>query len=52
MLWPQRVLQERRQVPGSFLAGQDSKARDPNAFVGMVRGLCKKIAGGSLTKGA
>jgi uncharacterized membrane protein len=38
--------------PGHSCAGQDSKARDPNAFVCMARGLCKEIAGGSLTKGA
>lgn len=32
--------------PGHSCAGQDSKARDPNAFVAMPAGLCKKIAGG------
>lgn len=35
--------------PGHSCAGQDSKARDPNAFVAMPAGLCTKIAGGSLT---
>ncbi|MGH8191859.1 MAG: BufA1 family periplasmic bufferin-type metallophore [Rhodanobacteraceae bacterium] len=38
--------------PGHSCAGQDSHARDPNAFVAMPAGLCTKIAGGSLTKGA
>lgn len=40
------------QSPGHSCAGQDSKARDPQAFVAMPAGLCTKIAGGSLTKGA
>lgn len=35
--------------PGHSCAGQDSKARDPNAFVAMPAGLCTKIAGGNLT---
>jgi len=35
--------------PGHSCAGQDSKARDPGAFVAVPSGLCKKIAGGSLT---
>lgn len=39
------------QSPGHSCAGQDSKARDPQAFVAMPAGLCTKIAGGSLTKG-
>jgi uncharacterized membrane protein len=38
------------QSPGHSCAGQDSKARDPSAFVAMPAGLCTKIAGGSLTK--
>ena len=37
--------------PGHSCAGQDSKARDPQAFVAMPAGLCTKIAGGSLTAG-
>lgn len=36
--------------PGHSCAGQDSKARDAQAFVAMPSGLCTKIAGGSLTK--
>lgn len=39
------------QSPGHSCAGQDSKARDPQAFVAMPSGLCTKIAGGSLQKG-
>ena len=35
--------------PGHSCAGQDSKARDPGAFVAVPNGLCQKIAGGSLT---
>ena len=38
------------QSPGHSCAGQDSKARDPDAFVAMPAGLCTKIDGGSLTK--
>lgn len=38
--------------PGHSCAGQDSHARDPNAFVAMPAGICKSIAGGSLTAGA
>ncbi|MDE2236066.1 MAG: DUF2282 domain-containing protein [Gammaproteobacteria bacterium] len=34
------------QSPGHSCAGQDSKARDPNAFVLLPAGLCAKIAGG------
>lgn len=34
--------------PGHSCAGQDPKARDPQAFVAMPAGLCTKIAGGSL----
>lgn len=34
--------------PGHSCAGQDSKARDPNAFVLMPAGLCQKIAGGEV----
>lgn len=33
--------------PGHSCAGQDAKARDPNAFVAVPAGLCAKIAGGS-----
>lgn len=33
--------------PGHSCAGQDSKARDPNAFVAVPAGLCGKIEGGS-----
>lgn len=36
------------QSPGHSCAGQDSKARDPNAFVAVPKGLCEKIDGGSL----
>ncbi|MGH8282934.1 MAG: BufA1 family periplasmic bufferin-type metallophore [Gammaproteobacteria bacterium] len=34
------------QSPGHSCAGQDSKARDPGAFVLVPAGLCEKIAGG------
>lgn len=37
------------QSPGHSCAGQDAKARDPNAFVAMPAGLCHKIDGGSTT---
>lgn len=40
------------QSPGHSCAGQDSKARDPSAFVAVPAGLCEKIAGGSTTPGA
>ena len=33
-------------TPGHSCAGQDSKARDANAFVLMPAGLCSKIDGG------
>ena len=33
--------------PGHSCAGQDAKARDPNAFVVVPTGLCEKLAGGS-----
>lgn len=33
--------------PGHSCAGQDSKSRDPNAFVVVPAGLCGKIDGGS-----
>lgn len=36
------------QSPGHSCAGQDSKARDSNAFVAVPAGLCTKIDGGSL----
>ncbi len=35
--------------PGHSCAGQDAKARDPNAFVAVPAGLCRKIDGGSKT---
>jgi len=35
--------------PGHSCAGQDSKARDANAFVAVPAGLCEKIDGGSTT---
>ncbi len=35
--------------PGHSCAGQDAKARDPNAFVAVPAGLCAKIAGGKTT---
>lgn len=38
--------------PGHSCAGQDSRARDPNAFVALPTGLCTSIAGGSLTAGS
>lgn len=34
------------QSPGHSCAGQDSKARDPSAFVLLPAGLCAKIEGG------
>ena len=34
--------------PGHSCAGQDTKARDPNAFVAVPKGLCEKIDGGKL----
>jgi len=34
--------------PGHSCAGQDSKSRDPNAFVVVPAGLCGKIDGGSM----
>lgn len=37
--------------PGHACAGQDSHARDPNAFVAMPAGLCTVVAHGSLTPG-
>lgn len=36
------------QSPGHSCAGQDSKARDPNAFVLTPAGLCQKIADGQV----
>jgi uncharacterized membrane protein len=35
------------QTPGNSCAGQDSKSRDPGAFVAVPAGLCAKIDGGS-----
>ena len=40
------------QSPGHSCAGQDSKARDPQAFVAVPAGLCAKLDGGSLQSGA
>lgn len=34
------------QTPGHSCAGQDSKARDPQAFIAVPAGLCSKIDGG------
>jgi uncharacterized membrane protein len=39
------------QSPGHSCAGQDAKARDPQAFVAVPKGLCQKLAGGSLKPG-
>ena len=36
------------QSPGHSCAGQDAKARDPNAFILVPAGLCQKIAGGEV----
>ena len=35
--------------PGHSCAGQDTKARDANAFVAVPAGLCEKIDGGATT---
>lgn len=40
------------QSPGHSCAGQDSKARDPQAFVAVPTGLCTKLDGGSATPSA
>lgn len=37
---------------GHSCAGQDNKARDPNAFVAVPAGLCQKIEGGSTSPAA
>lgn len=37
------------QSPGHSCAGQDSKARDPQAFVAVPADLCKKLDGDSLS---
>ncbi|HKV96511.1 MAG TPA: DUF2282 domain-containing protein [Gammaproteobacteria bacterium] len=39
------------QSPGHSCAGQDSKARDPGAFVLVPAGLCSKIDGGQTKAG-
>ncbi|GAB3023462.1 MULTISPECIES: DUF2282 domain-containing protein [Oleiagrimonas] len=39
------------QSPGHSCAGQDSKARDPHAFVAVPAGLCEKLDGGSTKPG-
>lgn len=36
------------QSPGHSCAGQDSKARDPHAFILTPAGLCSKIDGGQV----
>lgn len=36
------------KAPGHSCAGQDTKARDPNSFVAVPKGLCEKIDGGKL----
>ncbi|KZC30819.1 MULTISPECIES: BufA1 family periplasmic bufferin-type metallophore [Rhodanobacter] len=36
------------KTPGHSCAGQDTKARDPNSFVAVPKGLCEKIDGGKL----
>lgn len=35
------------QSPGHSCAGQDTKARDPAAFVATPAGVCEKLDGGS-----
>lgn len=40
------------QSPGHSCAGQDAKARDPQAFVAVPTGLCQKLADGSVQGGA
>lgn len=37
------------KAAGHSCAGQDAKARDPNAFVEIPAGLCEKIDGGKTT---
>jgi len=37
--------------PGHSCAGQDSKARDAQAFIAVPAGLCVKIDGGNTKKG-
>jgi len=37
--------------PGHSCAGQDSKARDAQAFIAVPAGLCAKIDGGSTKAG-
>ncbi|MEY2152230.1 DUF2282 domain-containing protein [Rhodanobacter sp. 115] len=36
------------KAAGHSCAGQDTKARDPNSFVAVPKGLCEKIDGGKL----
>ncbi len=38
------------QSPGHSCAGQDAKARDPQAFIAVPAGLCAKIDGGTTKK--
>lgn len=40
------------QSPGHSCAGQDARARDPQAFVAVPTGLCQKLAGGSTHPGS
>ena len=37
------------KAPGHSCAGQDAKAKDPNAFVEVPAGICEKIDGGKTT---
>jgi uncharacterized membrane protein len=39
------------QSPGHSCAGQDARARDPQAFVAVPSGLCQKLDGGALEPG-
>lgn len=39
------------QSPGHSCAGQDPKARDPQAFIAVPSGLCSKLDGGSAKPG-
>ena len=40
------------QTASNSCAGTSEKDRQPDAFVSLPKGLCTKIAGGSLTPGA
>jgi uncharacterized membrane protein len=39
------------QTKGTSCAGTASKDREPDAFLVLPKGICEKIAGGSLTSG-